>query len=234
MGYCSKCGIEVNSSRLSTIVSKEGIISVCEGCFKEEDAPIIKKPTTYQLRESEVPSSVYKRLSNMAGINAEEHGKKFRSEEIMKRKTLSRQEVSLKELVDRNFKESGLMGTADELIHNYHWVIMRGRRMKKLTQEQLAREIGESRAAIEAAEKGNISNGTNLVKKLESYLGIRIFTPEARKAMEEQKKELDLDDPDSGEITISDLREMRKETEGKIVGDDSMIGSDIELEEEIE
>ena len=50
--------------------------------------------------------------------------------------------------MDKNYKEKvgedlSKKPRAD-LVDNFHWIIMRARRMKKLTQAQFAKEIGES------------------------------------------------------------------------------------------
>ncbi|MFH1327105.1 MAG: hypothetical protein ABIH59_03190 [archaeon] len=230
MGECYNCGRESDSGRMFDVISKEGIVKVCEFCFKNENIPVVKRPTTFQLREAEVPSTVYERLSGIAGLDAKEHFKKFHKEEIKKKEALKEQDVSLKELVDRNYKREfkPVNETNINLINNFHWVIMRARRMKKITQAQLARELFESQAAIEMAEKGILpEDGYQLVRKLENFLGIRILKESVREEFVQKPKQLDIEDIGTRELTIADLKEMKQEAEYKI------LGKEIEIEEDI-
>ena len=78
MAECYKCGAE--NVRLSDVISKEGVVKICDFCLKEDDFPLLRRPTSFQLKEAEVPNTVYERLSGIAGINAVEHKKKFSPE----------------------------------------------------------------------------------------------------------------------------------------------------------
>jgi acyl-CoA synthetase (AMP-forming)/AMP-acid ligase II len=84
--------------------------------------------------------------------------KKFRPTEIKKREALTSQEVTLKDIVNRKYQDrmAGRIERkpVEELISNFHWVIMRARRLKKLTQEQVAQKIGEPESAVKLAEQG--------------------------------------------------------------------------------
>ena len=75
MTECFRCGAFGEDVRLSDAISKEGIVKICDNCLKEDGLPLLKRPTTYQLEEAEQPSSVYERLSSIAGLNAKEHKK---------------------------------------------------------------------------------------------------------------------------------------------------------------
>ena len=62
------------------------------------------------------------------------------------------------------------------LVRNFHWDMMRARRARHLTQEQLAEAIGESALAIKMAERGMLPREKErLVKKIENYLHIKIM-----------------------------------------------------------
>src|SRR3989344_607900 len=103
---------------------------------------------------------------------------------------LQKDDATLRKIVDKNFKKnfSTQRKPRPDLIDNFHWVITRFRRMKKVTQEQLAREISEPVAAIQMAEQGILPEKDYiLVKKLENYLGIVLIKEE--RPMEIQKIE---------------------------------------------
>jgi ribosome-binding protein aMBF1 (putative translation factor) len=164
MEECDICGISGTYVKLYEAISDEGIIKICSKCAKSEGSPIIRKPTTFQLKESERKHTVYERLSKASGF-------KPKREEF-----ISKEDMTLKKIVDNNYlKKVGDVGKKDrpDLVENFHWIIMRARRLKHLTQKHLASEIGESETAIIMAEKGVLpDDGYKLVSKLQSYLNI--------------------------------------------------------------
>ena len=147
-------------------------------------------------------------------------------------------DTTLKGVVDSNFQKNKPQPRKD-LIPNFHWVIMRARRAKKLTQKQLAENLGEPESLIISAESGVIlNNADSLVRKLENYLGIKIrniespYTsdvskdlavgtnedPALREARERfEREEGSFDKETTENLTISDLQEInkKKESEGK-------------------
>jgi len=205
---CSKCG--ALNVRLFDVITGEGIIKLCQYCLSEEDAPVIKKPTVSQFQSVNKNLSVYDRLSKSVGLNASEHKKNiFGSQQ---QEQLKQQEGTLRDLVDQRFdRVKEKPKKREDLIDNFHWVIMRARRSKKMTLTQFAMEIGESEKVVKMAEQGILPEGDNsIVKKIETILAIRIFKPEfAQKA--EHKKQLGFDEFTAKTLTISDLQEMKKE-----------------------
>ena len=148
------------------------------------------------------------------------------------------QEVTLREIVDRNYEQRmpKKVGPRPEMIDNFHWVIMRARRMKKLTQAQLAKQIAESEAAIKMAEQGILpEDDYRLVNKLENYLGIKIIRPEfVEKIRETEKpKELGFDMNEAKILTIDDLRRL-KEEEIEVADANTNLHSDLHKEEDYE
>jgi len=208
MNECIICGALGSQVRLFDAVSDEGIIKICERCSEEERIPVIRRPTTFQLKESERRHSVYEKLSRASGIKIPE-----------RRASLGgRQEATMREIVERNLENRipKEVGPRPEMVDNFHWIIMRARRFKKLTQEQLAREIWESGAAVAMAEKGILpEDDYRLVDKLERYLGVKLvrdeFAKEIRAAV--KPKRLSFDIPASKSLTIADLKQMKKEKE---------------------
>ncbi len=233
MVECYKCGLDFPISSLYDIISKEGINKVCENCLMEEDSPVIRAPTTFQLKAAEQPSTAYERLSRMAGLNPMEHVSKFRPADARKMEAAKTQgqEVSLKDLIDKNYK-SRLVHPAsverrEDLIDNFHWVIMMGRRSKKLSTEQVAKGIEESKTAIEMMERGTPPGDYDrLARKLEAFLGIKILksSDSAKKGNIEIKKTLSFDKDTVKNLTIANLKEMSKNKDE--------IEEEIEIEEE--
>lgn len=209
MEECFNCGASINSVRLFDAISDEGLIKICEKCSREEHIPIIKRPTTFQLKEAERKQSFYERVSS--SLN-----KPFERETPEKKE----QEVTLREIVDKNYEQRmpKKAGPRPEMIHNFHWVVMRARRMKKLTQAQLAKQIAESEAAVKMAEQGILpEDDYKLVNKLENYLGIKIIRPEFIKEINPPSfpRRLSFDTDEARILTIDDLRRMKEEGEGE-------------------
>lgn len=210
MEECFICGAPISRVRLFDAISEEGVVKICEFCSREEDIPIIRKPTSVQLKESERKQSFYERASDLI----------HHREEQKKTPMRQKQDISLREIVERNYQDkvSNQMEKQSnpEMIDNFHWIIMRARRMKKLTQNQLAKELSESESAINLAEQGILPGDNHkLVNKLENYLGIRIIRPEfaSEVRVSEKTKKIGFDMQTSKELTIADLQEMKKRRE---------------------
>lgn len=236
---CFECGISGGKVVLFDAISDKGIVKICEKCASEQDIPIIRKPTDFQFKESEKKQTIYERLSRVAGID---------TEKIPENKELNKQEVSLRSIIDKNFKSRFKEAKSyDDLISNFHWIIMRVRRLKKITQEQLASAIGEAETAIKMAEKGILpENYSLLVKKLEDYLEIKLmkrdFSEKREKPIEVVNSEL-LGKPQkifgleaTKSLTISNLKEMKKRRESDILEEtaeeDYILKEDITKENE--
>ena len=199
---CSICGLQYSENMLLDAVSSKEIIKVCESCSRKENLPILRRPSTSQLKEAEKIVPYYKRVGD------------FRERKMVPDKT----ETTLKQIVDRNYERSfqGEKKPRPDLVDNFHWIIMRERRMKKITQEQLAKEISESEAAIKMAEQGILpDDGYKLVKKLESFLGINLIKSEIRKTISQNQpaRILKFDPATVQNLTISDLKRIREERE---------------------
>lgn len=196
---CSVCGISEEKARLLDAISSKGIIKICEPCSKEEDMPILRRPTTFQLKEAEKKPIIYK---------------KPMPEEVEKTET------TLKDVIDKNYEAAVPKEKKPRLnlVDNFHWIIMRTRRLKKLTQEQLAKEISESIAAIKMIEQGILpEDDYRLVNKIEGFLRINLvkdvskipkFSPEKSPA-----RIIKFDTRIMKDLTISDLKQMKEQTE---------------------
>lgn len=222
MMECFECGISGDKAVLFDAISDKGIVKVCEKCSFEGDIPIIRKPSIFKLKESERKQTVYERLSHVAGIN---------KEKVLENKELKKQERSLREIIDRSFESQFKEAESyNNLVNNFHWIIMRARRLKKLTQEQLANAIGEPGTAIKMAEKGVLpENYLSLIKKLEDDLGVKLikrdFVPEKKEKPRELVVDAELlgkpqnifEEETAKSLTISDLKEMKERRESKIL-----------------
>lgn len=229
---CFICCVSDKKARLFEAISfkDKGIIRICESCSKRENIPLIRRPTTFQLKEAE--KSPTQKVYDML-LSARKHQydfKRIKAKEFEKK----REDVNLRKIVDRNYEKFIPLEKMPrpDLIDNFHWVIMRARRLKKLTQEQLARELSESEAAIKMAEQGILpEDDYRLVSKIESFLGINLRKitekkpDEIRESVREKIYEIPEETPArvikfdpvmAKNITIADLRRMKEEvSEGK-------------------
>ena len=220
---CSKCGVSGDKARLFDAISRKGIVKLCEACSSDTDIPVIRKPTTFQLKESERKPTVYNRLARTAGIQ----NKKI--DEI------KQQETTLRDIVDKNYQAGiqEMQKPRPDLVENFHWVIMRARRSKHLTPKQLAEEIHESEAAIKIAERAVLPEDDNkLINKLEVFLDVNLIKKKIGEVEKEQIievikediKETELREPtglffdplSTKNITISDLQGMKVKREEEI------------------
>lgn len=213
---CFICGISDDKTVLVDVIFEKGIEKICKNCLDKENLPMIKKARF----EPEIKQSVYERLSRIAGINPEDVKPK-------KTEELKFQEENLRNLIDKNFSKSlqDFKGETENphLLRNFHWIVMRVRRQKHLSQKQLAEAISESEIAVKMAEQGVLSKGGDrLIKKLEGYLGINLSKKDesAREDLQvklpdlsQQTEEIDLSSLESRELTIADLQKISKQKE---------------------
>lgn len=224
MAECYRCGISDENERLFDAVSGKGVVKICRSCADEDNLPLIQP---VDLTKPEKTKTVYERLSAMANLNPEEHKRKLiemeRQENIRfgRTRTEKRPETNLKGAVSSNFEKIKPKPRTD-LVTNFHWVIMRARRAKKLTQKQLAESIGEQESIVASAEAGTIMNDADtFVRKIESYLGVKLrkegTEDAAKKEIKEKfEKEGNFDKTTTENLTIGDLKEIKekKKSEG--------------------
>ncbi|MBR9702054.1 hypothetical protein GOV13_03970 [Candidatus Pacearchaeota archaeon] len=240
---CFKCELPGTRVLLFDAISDKGIVKICEKCSEEEDIPVIrapgyKKEQKIDLSKLRKPakkrSVVYERLSRMSGIDIKEEP----VNEI-----LAKQDVSLKDIVEQNLKERIKKEPMPKphLVDNFHWILMRSRRMRKMTAEQLAMEIEEPELAVKMAEKGVLpEDDRKLIDKLEIKLRVKLVKDEFRiveKPVErlvqgvdfelEEKRdsissEIDFKSDRTKRVTISDLKTMRRDREEMLFEDEPM------------
>jgi len=213
MAICSNCGVEEGKIKLFDVISSSGIVKLCSRCLSGDAVPL-KTPTEKQINSINKRGSVYQRLSWEAGINPEEHKRSFFGSPGQEE--LKKQEVNLRMLIDKTNEAQGKVAISpqrrNDLIENFHWVIMRARRAKKMPIAQVAREIGESEAVVKKAEQGILPEGDyRIVNKLETLLEINILRPEIADRIRMHRTQLGFDNLTTKKITIADLRDMKKE-----------------------
>lgn len=240
MAECIKCEISDEKALLFDAISKEGIVKICRRCNLEEELPLIESVKEEEGIERE--RNVYNRLSKYAGIDPREHRKKFGPGGEIKEDLSKKEDKKLKDIVDENYKKSvpDEKTKREDLIYNFHWVIMRERRKKKLTQSQLAHELREPEQAIKMIEQGYIpeEGGNRLILKLESFLKVNItkkplvVSDETRyREIDPTKIQIEQDFKESGNfdvmttkhLTISDLKRMKQEQVSAKEFDDSVV-----------
>jgi len=232
---CSKCGLSGDKVGLFDAISEKGIVKVCEKCSFEDSLVLVKNQVSGFPEEHEKKKTVYERVSHMSGFDL--RNKKSEKELVKK------QETTLRDIVDRNFKKniSEKSKPRPDLFDNFHWIIMRARRMKHISQRQLAEVIAEPEAAIKMAERGVLSGKDYpLINKLENYLGIKLVkkqvpylyaekenimqqseskilsTSHESQIKEQTPKLTDFSPITTKSLTISDLQEMKKKKESGV------------------
>ncbi len=228
MEWCFKCGISGSKALLFDAISEKGIVKICKKCSMEEDIPIVNKPgqkikeekplakslpQDFSKKISDSTKRMYERLSKLSGVRIEKKENKTKE-----------QDSSLRNIANKNFESQIRREDADvsDLISNFNWVIMRTRRQKHLTREQLAEKINEPESAIKMAEQGTLpKNHDLLIKKVEDYFGVRLSknSPSTERKFEEEPK---FDPAITKNLTISDLQEMKRKKEEKILGEKSL------------
>lgn len=228
MNECFFCGVSGEKVRLFQAIGDEGIILVCENCAFDEGIPIIRKPTTFQLKvsEKEPEKKVSEALARARDPKEIERKKELARKEEEKKL----QNLTLKDIVDKNYQKKIQKSSGKprvKLMDNFHWILMRARRSKKLSQQQLAEAISESEVAIKMAEQGIMpEDDFRLVNKLENFLSIRIrqdinenlVEGERDKLLREKKKQpiriIDFKKDMVEDLKIADLKRMREHFSG--------------------
>jgi len=208
---CKICDKNIDRQASFEVITKEGIAQICRECFEREKFPLLNRK-----KIEIVPQSIY--------------SKKRHEEQKKENSFLKNQEQELKKIVSQNYSSNRLKSKPDDLIDNFHWVIMRARRSKKITQEQFAKEIKEPEIAIKKIEKGELPEKyQEIIKKIETALRICLMKKEKTNSFEkevEETKENLVKNIDTGGIrfdeltaktlTIEDLRNMKSQNEDKI------------------
>lgn len=226
---CEKCGVSDERFPLFDVVLGEKIVQRCKRCAQIDDLLIIKPASGELGIPPERHQSVYERMTKISGVKRDlSQVKKVDKREVFGTTV----EPSLRDLVEKNLekkreeeknKDDKVMRRND-LVENYHWVVMRARRAKKITHEQLAEKIAEPALVLARLERGLLPEKDVVLRKVERALGIRLF-----KLKEGEKDEyfssmvsedllnsvsksgLELSPEDADALKIADLKKLEKE-----------------------
>ena len=161
MKNCYICGISGEKIRLFDAINELRIINICERCSIIENIPIIKKPNSEQLKESEI-IRVSDRMKNLSGIRDQKKQETFFQKDKLR-------ELEKNPELEKPEKENL------NLINHFYWEIMKSRRRRGLSQKQLAESIGESEMAIRMIENSNLpENANRIIIKLEQFFRINL------------------------------------------------------------
>jgi ribosome-binding protein aMBF1 (putative translation factor) len=214
MDICFRCGISGEKSLLYDAITSEGVQKICRKCSHKESVPLASNKDALELKEFERKQDIYERISRVSGIA---NNKKLNYDSFV----LESQDSGLKDLVEKNVCK-GLNKEAKpraDLIRNFHWLIKRYRRLKHLTTKQFAEALGEPEKVIILAEQGVVSEGYDLIRKMERCLGISLIKEELQEKVKEKeaKDELKFDNFNSQNLTIADLRRLREEKKSSFI-----------------
>lgn len=207
MDECFKCGISDKDAILFDAICNEGIKKICKNCLENEELPIIKKPTESQIEKSKEKnsSSVYERLSKINKIK-----------ENSKIDTNITSDRSLRSLCKQENRE--ISEIPKELVEHFHWIIMRKRRSKKITHKYLSEKTKIPEQTLISIEKGEIpENYLEIISKLEKELDAILIKQEFRDKINKKLPYMPENKNDYDELTISDLREMKRKKEEDLI-----------------
>ena len=176
---CFRCERTGKEARLFDAIYENEMVKVCEKCSITENIPVVRKPSTSQLRESEKSYSVYQRMKILAGLDKKE--KKAEATSMLEQIRELEKHPELEVPEEKPFN----------LVENFHWQIARARRNKGLSQRQLGWALGESEAAIKMVERGELPEESGmLIKKLEQFFQIKL-KEKTEQELEEEKRKLE-------------------------------------------
>ena len=229
MEKCFRCEGGEKEVKLLDAIYENEIVKICERCGVTESIPIIRKPTTSQLKESERSYGAYQRLKTLSGGK---EGERIKESILDKMKKLDENPDLEKPEKEKPFN----------LIDNFHWEITRGRRNKGLSQRQLAWAIGESETAIKMLEKGELpEQPEKLIRKLEQFFQVKLRERTESELMEERRRKDEKEgfkiksleeEPEFDEIPVKPvLEEEEEDIEEFPEPREEMKLEDVELEE---
>jgi ribosome-binding protein aMBF1 (putative translation factor) len=204
---CWVCGKNLEDVNYYEAISPKGLIKICEFCNSKENFPVLKKPTDEQIKKSKEIVPFYKKAEFSFKIKEPKNA----DEKI---------NLELKEIVNKNYEKSIIKEKKkyQDLIENFNWEILNARRRKKITREKIAQDLEVPEAAIKFVEQGFLPEDyETLIRKLENYLGIKLFkeqnkTKEIQKPTEEKNKiPFILDRESIKKLKVSDLKKIQEQ-----------------------
>lgn len=217
---CVRCQRNEKVVKLLDAIYENEVVKICEECVAIENIPIIRKPSSFQLKETEKPYTVYQRCSRMAGLPINEERKPERQAAKIRE---IKPEITLDNLrKPKDYSKLGIVKANKpvDLRDNFNWYIQRARRARGISQKQLAATIGESEFVIKMIENGELpDDGLRVIDKMQQFLRINLKKSEAEaeqnriEAVKKPTRILSFDYGAMKNITISDLQRMKLERE---------------------
>ncbi|MBU1136174.1 MAG: helix-turn-helix transcriptional regulator [Nanoarchaeota archaeon] len=182
---CFKCGRNEDEVKLLDAITFNQITKICEECSLLEDIPVIRRPSTFQLKSSEEGNkNVHVRLERISETDSNKSKISKIAHEI------TQKNISVFEEKKDDFERKSILAKSKNkplhLIDNFNWHILMARKKKKLSRNQLAEFLGESETAIKMIENKEFpDDAPKLINKLEQFFGIKLKKQEI---IEKQKE----------------------------------------------
>jgi len=177
MKNCELCFVGNNKVKIFEGIYESRLINICERCSIIENVPIVRRPNTSQLKESEL--RIYDRMKRLSGLSRFSEQKPKKQDTFFVEDRLKQLEASPH--LERPEESLNLMD-------HFHWEIMKQRRRKGLSHEQLAKNLGESVIVIQMLEKGKLpGNADVLIRKLEQFFQISLRKIDEREIIFREK-----------------------------------------------
>lgn len=222
---CFRCLKSERIVRLLDAIYENEIVKICEECALLEDIPIIRKPSSFQLKESERPYTVQERLARMSGI-------KFKNADLKIEKRVEKEEIQgitldklrkpkdYSQILKHREERARKLSKPINLIDNYNWYMQRARRARKMTLAQLGAIIAEPETTLKMVEDGLLPDDAGrIVGKIEQFFKINLRKSEAEKerarieAIKPPARVLSFDEESLKNLTIYDLRKLKEQEE---------------------
>lgn len=245
---CFRCERKGDEVKLVDAVYDREIVKICEECAVSENIPMIRKPTSEQIKLSEKPYSVIQRMRRMTRVE-----EKLKQPEQNFSSSINldklRKPKDYKAVLASKFQSAKAKNQALNLVDNYNWHIAMARKQRKVSRKQLADAIGESETTVKLIEERFVpDDAMRIINKIEQYLGVRLkkdsqMPVASFSSSENPARVLKFDPSTAKNFTIDDLRRMK---EAREKADDSenlqfsektgkeMIGAEVEFEEDDE
>lgn len=232
MGECFKCHRNDDEVKLVNAILAGEIVDICEECNVRENIPVIRRPSSEQLRESEnqylKKESVKERLKRMAGIEKEDEISKKAKEVTDKKEEERKEEEESK--IEKAMRKAKERNKPLKLVDNFNWKIYMTRRKKRMSRKELAKAISESETAIKMIENKQFpDDAERVIRKIGQYFNFKLIKDEKMSKEERIKfelkqkfkkdigkdegpaKVLKFDSEKMDNLTIADLQRMKEE-----------------------
>jgi ribosome-binding protein aMBF1 (putative translation factor) len=216
MEQCFRCEKSEREVRLSDAIYENDLVKVCERCAVTENIPVLRRPSTSQLKAAERSEGVYQRLKRISGRDEKERSHKSILDEI-------------KKLDEHPELEKPDKNKPFNLIDNFHWHVTRARRNRGLSQKQLAWALGESETAVKIMERGELpEEPEKLIRKMEQFFQIHLIE---RSPEEIERERIKREEKNKPEVEIEPIQAISQE---EIEEEDLVQGSRVDIGEDKE